>query len=177
MQWIKKGREEGKIHIIRYHRYIHISAAGLQLSRDGLAHATCLPQPTLLATLLCKPVPTLLQLHMLATHLTGPHPPHPKSSALGLLSTHHSPACPHCIWMERPYCPTRLRHEQAVKLHASHSLLVLSGTAYTEGEENFPNLKKINFISYFCALQHTYKSSLRALPVILWGMSFTALLE
>lgn len=43
-----------------------------------------------------------------------------------------------------------------------------------EEKTNFPNLK--TFTSCFCAPEHAYKWSLRALPVILCGMSFTGLL-
>lgn len=44
----------------------------------------------------------------------------------------------------------------------------------TERKTNFPNLK--NTTSCFSALEHAHKWSLRALPVILWAMSFTGLL-
>jgi len=68
------------------------------------------------------------------------------------------------------------KRESYSKPHAPHSLLALSDRSYSEGEKNFPILKKPNFTSYFRALENAYKLSLRALPVILWGMSFTALL-
>lgn len=77
-----------------------------------------------------------------------------------------------------PCHPTMLasKCESHRKPHTSHLLVALSDRAYIAGEKNFPNLKKLNFTSYFHALEHTYILSLRALPVVLLGTSFTALL-
>lgn len=178
----KKGREEGTRHAGHFHRCVsltHLSNWAAASARAWYAPSTCPSHPFQpLSSSANSPLrPSGWSYAHQAMHLSGPHPSLPYPSLpwtclpprRATTTSSHPDGCPCHPTMLTSKC------ESHRKPHTSHLLLALSDRAYIEGEKNFPNLKKLNFTSYFHALEHTYKLSLRALPVILLGTSFTAL--